>query len=331
MRPSESRLNHGPLLPWAVQPQMYGCEWQVETSWNPNAEHWELWLGLEGTFVGSCHLDADAWRMGLFRIVDPEGMLDPRLQETVEAYLARAFLEWVISCAGRDNSKGSPEELSVEEEILDFVVEREYFGLGARILRAVSAKHPWTRQRSKIASLVAEALADPTGTKSELETALQTALQWKTRPEILEAIATAFEGATMPSTALELTTGGIDGPCVIRNFFGKHQDEVASFFQPSVHMEDFTYMTLMAVEYYLPSVLRLMMSAPEDDELWLFLRGFLKSRLEMRRRFGGPELHPKQLQAISEWASYMRNEWETCNLEFMDPGEAESLALAYRQ
>ena len=328
LRPSESHANFGPLLPWSVEPQMYGCLWLVETSWNSEAAHWALWLGCEGTFVGSCHLDAAAWAMGLFRIVDHENLFDPDTREMVEMQLARAFLAWVIACAKNVSS----EELPTEEDILDFVLERRYFGLAARILRAVGSKRKRT-WRSYKAGLVAKGLQDSNDTGSELEFALQSVLQWKTREEILETIATAFKGAMMPESACELTDGGIDGPSVVRNFLGKACSEVdESFFQPCLHMEDFTYMTLQAVEYYLPSVLRLMMNTPYDDEFWIFLRGFLCHRLEMRRKFGGDELKPRQLQAISDWARYLYFEWKANPPLFeLDPNEAESLALAYRQ
>ena len=308
---------------------MYGCQWLVETSWNSKAEHWALWLGCEGTCVGSCHLDAAAWAMGLFRIVDHDNLFDATTREMVEMQLARAFLAWVIACA----EDVASEELPSEEGIVDFVLERRFFGLAARILRAVGSKHKRTPWRSKKALLVAEGLRDSKNRGSELELALQSVLHWKTREEIFETIAAAFEGATMPDSAGELTDGGIDGPYVVRHFLGKAQGDVdESFFQPSLHMEDFMYLTLQAVEYYLPCVLRLMMNTPYDDEFWIYLRGFLSHRLEMRSRFGGDELKPRQMQAISDWARYLYFEWKANPPLFeLDPSEAESLALAYQQ
>ena len=98
---------------------------------------------------------------------------------------------------------------------------------------------------------------------------------------------------------------------------------------PSLHMEDFSYMTDSAVEYYLPGVLRLMMETPYDDTLWIYLHGFLRPRhtetLAARVR-----LTPSQRQAIAEWALYLYQQLRLLDPELIDPSEASALATAYR-
>ncbi|WP_224373076.1 hypothetical protein [Hyalangium versicolor] len=151
-----------------------------------------------------------------------------------------------------------------------------------------------------------------------------------THDEICETIAAAFADAEMPCSEKDLTTGGIDGPYAVEHFLGKRQVDVESHFLPSLHMEDFSYMTTRAVAYYLPAVLRLMMKTPYDSELWIFLHGFLKPR-EGRYAPGVRELEPRQLQAISEWASYLHDEWHANPPALIDPRDALKLVAAYRQ
>ena len=88
----------------------------------------------------------------------------------------------------------------------------------------------------------------------------------------------AFAGEAMPRAERELCEGGIEAPYVIAHFLGRARDDVnAASFRPSLHMEDFTYMTRAAVAYYLPPVLKLMLREPLDFELWVHLSGFLRS------------------------------------------------------
>ncbi len=148
------------------------------------------------------------------------------------------------------------------------------------------------------------------------------------RDDIVRQIDQAFQDAAMPRTESELTEGGgLDGPYVVEHFLGKARGDVDSTrFLPSLHMEDFTYMTQNAVAYYLPSVLKLMLVEPYDADLWIFLGGFLRS---VKASYG-VNLHglsASQRKAIADWADFLRQEWEpTWDL---DPREATKLALLY--
>lgn len=147
------------------------------------------------------------------------------------------------------------------------------------------------------------------------------------REEVVRLIDGAFRDAPMPRTEDELTEGGIDGPYVVAHFLGKSRVDVdGARFLPGLHMEDFTYMTQNAVAYYLPPVLKLMLVEPYDSELWIFLRGFLRSVKDYGVSLHG--LSAPQRQAIAAWADFLRQEWDaTWDL---DPREAEKLALLYR-
>jgi hypothetical protein len=149
------------------------------------------------------------------------------------------------------------------------------------------------------------------------------------REHVTRLIDHAFAGAAMPASAEELTTRGIHGPYVVEHFLHKDRDEVAAGFMPSLHMEDFTYMTRGAVAYYLPVVLRLMMTPPYDADLWIYLRAFLRPRRAeaLAKRLGG--FDAAQLAAIGGWARHLHLVWLWVSPSFIDPAEASELALAY--
>jgi hypothetical protein len=151
----------------------------------------------------------------------------------------------------------------------------------------------------------------------------------KTREQIERIIDTAFAGVEMPGSAAELTSGGIDGPYVVEHFLGKRQAEVASGFLPSLHMEDFSYMTTEAVAYYLPVVLKLMLRKTHDDDLWIYLRGFLAPARGERHASGVHELQPAQLRAIGAWANYLHHAWLAEPSARRDARKALALAVAY--
>lgn len=134
----------------------------------------------------------------------------------------------------------------------------------------------------------------------------------------------------MPGSAAELTSGGIDGPYVVDHFLGKRKAEVASAFLPSLHMEDFRSMTARAVAYDLPVVLQRMLKPPYDDELWIYLRGFLAPPRGERHASGVRELQPAQLRAIAAWAEHLYDAWRADPPALIDAREALALALAYR-
>jgi hypothetical protein len=140
---------------------------------------------------------------------------------------------------------------------------------------------------------------------------------------ILREIKRAFRGATMPTTAVELAEPGLDGAYVVEHFLGRSAGDVdASWLRPSLHLEDFTYMTPQAVAYYLPPVLRLMLIEPHDAELWIFLSSFL--------RHCGPslqELTAAQRRAIAAWADFLREQWE--DSARFDPEEAAKVSRVY--
>lgn len=152
----------------------------------------------------------------------------------------------------------------------------------------------------------------------------------KSEKDILESIAAAFADAEMPRTEDEITTGGIDGPYVVKHFLGKSREEMATGFLPSLHMEDFTYMTKQAVEFYLPVVLELMMKQPYDDELWIYLRSFLANGRARAYPNAAGELSSEAQLAIAEWATYLHGEWVASPPLLIDPNEALALANAYR-
>ena len=149
---------------------------------------------------------------------------------------------------------------------------------------------------------------------------------------VQDQIAQAFKRATMPRSARELAPPGIDANAVIEHFLGKTQAVLESGeFRASLYMEDFSYMTCQAVEYYLPSVLRIMMREPADDGLWIYLHGFLEPREDGKLWWNLQELSRKQLDAIAAWAGFLHGQWLEFPSDYLDPGEAERLAVAFRR
>ena len=94
-------------------------------------------------------------------------------------------------------------------------------------------------------------------------------------------------------------------------------------------MEDFSYMTPMGVEYYLPSVLRIMLRVPWDDELWIYLEGYLKARENGVPWWNLAELTKKQFGAIEKWARFLHEQWSANAPDYIDPSKAEALAKMY--
>lgn len=79
------------LAPWSAAVQRDGCSWLIETSWSESRGHWELWLGCEGQFAGVCHLEAQSFGAGDFRIVDSEGLLAQNVEEALRHELEAVF------------------------------------------------------------------------------------------------------------------------------------------------------------------------------------------------------------------------------------------------
>lgn len=150
-----------------------------------------------------------------------------------------------------------------------------------------------------------------------------------TRDHIERQIDSAFADARMPATAYDLAPPSIESPYVVQNFYGRSREDITlQTFAPSLHMEDFTYMTAKAVEYYLPAVLKLMLDEASDFELWIYLSGFLES---VRQDYGTTlrNLTHAQLDAIACWAEYVHVA-KTGALGF-DPAETAELARLYRE
>jgi hypothetical protein len=126
-----------------------------------------------------------------------------------------------------------------------------------------------------------------------------------TRDDVESRIDRAFAGEVMPETERGLAEPSIEAKYVIDHFFGRSRSDIdASTFLPSLHMEDFTYMTSKAVAYYLPPVLLLMLNEPYDFELWAHLAGFLRSaRREDVKSLR--DLSRAQHQAIAHWAEFL--------------------------
>ena len=136
----------------------------------------------------------------------------------------------------------------------------------------------------------------------------------------------------MPRSKRELAPLGIDAGEVIKHFLGKSREEVeAGEFRDSLHMEDFSYMTCIGVEYYLPCVLRIMMRPPAQDALWIHLHGFLKPGEDCELWWNLQELNRKQLGAIAIWAECLGNQWRDDPPADFEPDEALVLAEAYRR
>ncbi|MGV9611026.1 hypothetical protein [Nocardia xishanensis] len=148
------------------------------------------------------------------------------------------------------------------------------------------------------------------------------------RHEVTHRIDQVFTGSR-PLTEEELAPPSIDAPYVIAHFHGRSRADIdRSSFLPGLHMEDFTYMTAQAVEYYLPAVLKLMLIQPYDFELWIHLSGFLGSaRREDETTLRG--LRPEQHTAIADWLEFLSREIDE---GFgVDRKDATKLARLYRQ
>ncbi|WP_157128756.1 hypothetical protein [Nocardia amamiensis] len=151
----------------------------------------------------------------------------------------------------------------------------------------------------------------------------------RSRDEVTHRIDQVFAGALLPLTEDELAPPSIDARYVIAHFHGRSRADIdRSSFLPSLHMEDFTYMTAQAVEYYLPAVLKLMLIQPYDFELWIYLSSFLGSaRRGDETTLRG--LRPAQHAAIADWLELLSREIDE-GIGF-DRKDAAKLARLYRQ
>jgi hypothetical protein len=150
--------------------------------------------------------------------------------------------------------------------------------------------------------------------------------------KVLDAIAQAFKRAKMPRVPRELAPLSIDADSVIEHYLGKTQAQLESDFRSALYMEDFSYMAAMGVEYYLPSVLRIMMRlrSPADSELWIYLYGYLRTDRRDGLWWNLRELNRKQLEAIAAWAGFLDEKWRAEAPDYIDREEAAALAEAYR-
>ncbi|MBF6301015.1 hypothetical protein IU459_26220 [Nocardia amamiensis] len=150
----------------------------------------------------------------------------------------------------------------------------------------------------------------------------------RSRDEVTHRIDQVFAGS-LPLTENDLAPPSIDAPYVIAHFHGRSRADIdRSSFLPGLHMEDFTYMTAQAVEYYLPAVLKLMLIQPYDFELWIHLSSFLGSaRRDDETTLRG--LRPAQHAAIADWLELLSHEIDE-GIGF-DRKDAGKLARLYRQ
>ena len=150
-----------------------------------------------------------------------------------------------------------------------------------------------------------------------------------TQDDVERHIDRAFADEAMPRTHRELCEPGIEAPYVIEHFFERTRDEVyAERFLPSLHMEDFTYMTRAGVAYYLPPVLRLALREPFDSELWIYLSGFLGSA---RQTWADNlrDLTSSQLASIAECLAFLAAERD--GAFGFEAKKARKLATLYRE
>lgn len=146
---------------------------------------------------------------------------------------------------------------------------------------------------------------------------------------VTDAIEQAFKYSPIPRANRELAPLGIDANEVIQHFLGKTRAQVEVDFLPALHMEDYSYMTAMGVEYYLPSVLRIMLRQPWDDELWIYLFAYLRPREDGTLWWNLRELSKKQLGVIEKWALYLCEQWLANPPEHINPADADFLAKFY--
>ncbi|MFE4458302.1 hypothetical protein ACFROC_13205 [Nocardia tengchongensis] len=157
--------------------------------------------------------------------------------------------------------------------------------------------------------------------------------QMRSRNAVTHQIERAFAGASLPLTEGELAPPSIDAPYVIAHFHGRSRADIdRSSFLPGLHMEDFTYMTARAVEYYLPAVLELMLIQPYDFELWVHLNIYLGSaRRDDETTLRG--LRPAQHTAIADCLELLSQEIGEAGIGFdrEDAENAAKLERLYRQ
>lgn len=150
-----------------------------------------------------------------------------------------------------------------------------------------------------------------------------------TKDEIEDLVDRAFEDAAMPATASELAEPGIEARYVVEHFLGHERHAIdAATFLPTLHMEDFTYMTPAGVAYYLPPVLKLMLREPYSADHWIYLRGFLSSIKQSYAR-NLKSLRRTQLEAIAAWARFLVDAFD--GAWGCDPKEAAKLARLYEE
>jgi len=125
--------------------------------------------------------------------------------------------------------------------------------------------------------------------------------------EIQRMIERAFRRFQQPEQETELTRAGIDGDCVVRNYFGLSREQVEDrSYQGGYYLEDFSYMEPAAVGYYLPALMVWMMKRPDNWETWIYLSGYLLPREgsdEIWWNLKG--LGPEAYEAIEVWSQWM--------------------------
>ncbi|MEM9195019.1 MAG: hypothetical protein AAGF12_37950 [Myxococcota bacterium] len=277
--------------------------------------------------------------MGACLIADAGGLLEVEARIGAEVDLERELLASIV---GHDSAPS----------LIEFLLKQRCFGLTRRVLAVLEPElrqKPWCIAAGGVA---AHGVGDPKAVKaarsalkrwggssagfearlratailSPEEQELQSAMIHLTDEEVRRAIDLAFGKATIPLTETELTTGGIDGPYVVKHYFKKTRADVESNFAPGLHMEDFMYMTPKAIEYYLPSPLRLMLDDPTDADLWIYVRGFLKFSSDPWGRFSF--LSAVQCEAIARWAEYLEREFPRTRSD-IKPREAAQIKEIY--
>lgn len=146
--------------------------------------------------------------------------------------------------------------------------------------------------------------------------------------DVIRAVRRAFGEFKLPESAVELTGvgagQGLEEPYVLEHFLGKTRSDVENAFLPSLHMEDFSYMSKQGVGYYLPAVLGLMLDHPDDSDLWIYLSGFLRRRADEL-----PWLSAAQCHVISEWADCLLALWDDdgweCGIYWLEANDRKHL------
>lgn len=92
------------------------------------------------------------------------------------------------------------------------------------------------------------------------------------RRECISKIRDAFQSCPRPTPALLAPQGDIDGPTVHKNWGHLTRDDVESLeFFPDCLADDFTYMGSVALRYFLPSVMILVLRWPERIDFGGFI------------------------------------------------------------